>query len=123
MIYCISKKLEISAAHQLTLSYDSKCSHLHGHNWEIVIYLVSRDKLNQDGMVSDFSHIKDAIKGKLDHAYLNDVLDFNPTAENIGKWITDQFELCYKAMVKESEGNVAVVIDESKIQGIENLVI
>lgn len=123
MIYCISKRLEISAAHQLTLSYDSKCSHLHGHNWEIVIYLVSRDKLDPDGMVTDFSHIKNAIKGKLDHACLNDVLDFNPTAENIGKWITEQFELCYKAMVKESEGNVAVVIDESKIRGIENLVI
>lgn len=122
MIYCISKKIEVSAAHQLKLSYESKCSQLHGHNWEITIYLVGR-KLNQDGMVTDFSHVKKAIKDKLDHANLNEVLDFNPTAENIGKWITDQFDECYKAVVQESEGNVAVVIDESKIKGIENLVI
>lgn len=122
MIYCISKKIEVSAAHQLKLSYESKCSHLHGHNWEITIYLVSRE-LNQDGMVTDFSHIKKAIKDKLDHACLNDVLDFNPTAENIGKWITSQFDTCYKAKVQESEGNVAIVIDDSKIKGIENLVI
>ena len=45
MIYCISKKLEISAAHSLQLSYESKCSRMHGHNWQLEIFLVSRDKL------------------------------------------------------------------------------
>ena len=123
MIYCISKKLEISAAHSLTLSYESKCSHLHGHNWEIEIFLVSRDHLTADGMVADFTHIKQARHGKMDHANLNEVFDFNPTAENIGRWIIQQFDECYKVSVQESHGNTAVVIDETKIRGIENLVI
>lgn len=48
MIYFISKKLEISAAHSLTLSYESKCSSLHGHNWQIELFFVGRE-LNQDG--------------------------------------------------------------------------
>ena len=70
MIYCISKKLEISAAHSLQLSYESKCSRMHGHNWQLEIFLVSKDKLNEDGMVEDFTHIKKVIQSKMDHATL-----------------------------------------------------
>ena len=59
-------------------------------------------------MVYDFTHIKEEIMEKLDHKYLNDVLDVNPTAENIAKWICDQIgEKCYKVTVQESEGNIA----------------
>lgn len=95
MIYFISKKLEISAAHSLTLSYESKCSSLHGHNWQIELFFVGRE-LNQDGMVIDFTHVKKAVHGKMDHANLNEVFDFNPTAENIGRWLVDLFPECYR---------------------------
>ena len=122
MIYCISKKLEISASHSLSLSYESKCSRMHGHNWQIEIFLVSKDKLNADGMVEDFTHIKQTIHNKMDHANLNEIFDFNPTAENIGKWIVELFEQCYKVTVQESFGNTATIIDETKIKGIEFLV-
>lgn len=110
-MYKIKKRLEISAAHQLSLSYESKCENLHGHNWIIDIYLAS-EKLNKDGMVIDFTHIKKAIKDKLDHKNLNEVLDFNPTAENIARWICDQFECCYRVDVQESENNIAIYEDE-----------
>ena len=59
-------------------------------------------------MVVDFSHIKEVVKGKLDHQNLNDVLSFNPTAENIAHWICEQIPTCYKVEVQESESNVAV---------------
>lgn len=106
-MYKIKKRLEISAAHQLKLSYPSKCENLHGHNWIIDIYLASED-LNQDGMITDFTHIKEAIHTKLDHKNLNQVLDFNPTAENIAKWVCDQLEYCYRVDVQESENNIAI---------------
>lgn len=122
MIYCVSKRMEISAAHRLSLSYESKCQSLHGHNWIITVYLFKKDKLNTDGMVFDFTHIKKAIHDQLDHAYINDVVPYNPTAENIARWVVNQFDECYKAEVRESEGNVALAIDETKIVGIENLV-
>ena len=95
--------MEISAAHRLSLSYESKCQCLHGHNWIITVYLFKKDKLNADGMVFDFTHIKKAIHDQLDHAYINDVIPYNPTAENIAQWVVNQFEECYKAEVQESE--------------------
>ena len=109
-IYCVTKRMEIAGAHRLNLSYESKCQNLHGHNWIITLYCAAKE-LNEDGMVCDFKHIKEKIHGRLDHSNLNEILDFNPTAENIAKWCTQQIPECYKAMVQESEGNVAVATD------------
>lgn len=105
-MYYVSKRMEIAGSHHLTLSYESKCSNLHGHNW-IVTVCCKSEELNRDGMVIDFKHVKDKIHGLLDHQNLNEIFDFNPTAENIAKWIVDQFPQCYKAVVQESEGNIA----------------
>lgn len=106
-MYYITKRLEISAAHSLELSYPSKCTQLHGHNWIITIYCKAKE-LNQDGMVTDFTHIKEKIKEKLDHTILNESLPgINPTAENIAYWVCQQIEHCYRVDVQESEGNTA----------------
>lgn len=106
-MYTVIKRMEISAAHRLSLSYPSKCENLHGHNWIITVYCRSKE-LNPDGMVVDFSHIKQIVKGQLDHRNLNEVLPFNPTAENIAAWICNQLPTCYKVEVQESEGNMAI---------------
>ena len=107
-MYYISKRLEIAGAHNLKLSYESKCSNLHGHNWIVIVYCKS-EQLNEDGMIVDFKHIKEKVSDKLDHQYINDIVDFNPTAENIAKYICDEIgEKCYKVSVQESEGNIAI---------------
>lgn len=105
-MYYVSKRMEIAGAHQLKLNYESKCENLHGHNWIITVFCKS-EVLNENGMVEDFTHIKKNIHDKLDHKYLNDVVSFNPTAENIARWICDQIPTCYKVTVQESEGNIA----------------
>ena len=79
-MFTVIKRMEISAAHKLILPYRSKCASLHGHNWIITVYCRS-ERLNADGMVVDFTQIKQAVKEKLDHRNLNEVLPFNPTAE------------------------------------------
>lgn len=106
-MYYVSKRIEISAAHRLELDYPSKCTNLHGHNWIITVHCRAQE-LNRNGMVVDFTDIKNAVLDRLDHRCLNDVLPFNPTAENIARWVCDQIENCYKVEVQESEGNTAV---------------
>lgn len=106
-MYTIIKRMEISASHSLRLSYPSKCENLHGHNWIITVHCQSSE-LNADGMVIDFSHIKKIVMNRLDHQNLNDIFSFNPTAENIAKWVCDQIPTCFKVEVKESEGNIAI---------------
>ena len=110
-MFYVKKRMEIAGAHKLNLDYTSKCSNLHGHNWIITVYCKS-EELNNNGMVIDFTHIKRQIHDKLDHKYVNDVVDFNPTAENIAKWVHDQVRNCYRVDVQESEGNVATYESE-----------
>ena len=110
-MYYVSKRIEISGSHQLSLSDESKCRGLHGHNWVITVYCRS-EQLNADGMVIDYHEIKRIVSGHLDHRHLNDVIDLNPTAENIARWITEQIPCCYKTMVEESEGNAAVYVTD-----------
>ena len=111
-MYEVKKRIEISAAHYLTLDYESPCTNLHGHNWIIDVYLRS-ETLDKNGMVMDFSHIKKNVKDKLDHKVINDVVDFNPTAENLAQYICTMLApQCYRVDVWESTDNMASYIKD-----------
>ena len=69
-MYYVTKQMEIAGCHRLELSYESKCSQLHGHNWIVTVHCKARE-LNADGMVVDFKHIKDRIHSYLDHGKFN----------------------------------------------------
>lgn len=109
-MYYVSKRMEIAGSHHLNLNYESKCQNLHGHNWIVTVHCAAPE-LNENGMVADFTLIKREIHDKLDHQNLNDIFDFNPTAENIAKWICDQIPEAFRVDVQESEGNIATYKD------------
>ena len=103
-MFKVKKRIEISSSHSLDLDYGSKCENIHGHNWIIEIFCKS-EELNRNGMVIDFSEIKKEVM-KLDHKNLNEILVFNPTAENIAKYLCCKINKCYKVTIKESENNL-----------------
>ncbi len=108
-MFFVSKRIEISYAHQLKLNYESKCTNLHGHNGIITVFCCA-EELNENGMVVDFTHLKEIVKNNLDHQNLNDRFDFNTTAENMSRWICEQIPEAYKVIFQESEGNIAAYV-------------
>jgi len=88
-MYEVSITTHFSAAHHLK-GYAGACSALHGHNWEVEVF-VRGEKLNATGILLDFRKLKDAV-GRLlkalDHADLNRLKMFegaNPTSENLAR--------------------------------------
>ena len=107
-MYHVSRQIDFCYGHRL-LQYDGKCKHLHGHNGRAVISIAA-EKLDDLGMVMDFSDIKRVVSTwideELDHRMIlheDDpvvpvlremgepmyLIDRNPTAENIAKLIFD----------------------------------
>ena len=105
-MYRVSLEIDFCYGHRL-LNYDGKCKYLHGHNGRAVI-VIEAPKLDDRGMVMDFSDIKRVVSTwideHLDHRMLlhrDDpmapilekmgepvhLLDVTPTAENIARLI------------------------------------
>ncbi len=105
-MFRVSRQIDFCYGHRL-LNYDGKCRYLHGHNGRAIITIESL-KLDERGMVLDFSDIKDVVSRwideNLDHRMIlhrDDpivpvlreqgepmyLIDVNPTAENIARLI------------------------------------
>lgn len=114
-MYKISKQFAFSASHILHGLPDSHpCARLHGHNYIITVHLKASD-LNEVGFVKDYrelSIVKDYIDNILDHRHLNDIFQFNPTAENISKALYEIFKVAipelYAVEVSETPKTTAI---------------
>lgn len=90
---------DFAAAHFLR-DYNGKCENLHGHNYKVYAH-VRGNKLNEGGMLLDFTCLKKALRNAckiLDHTNLNDIpfFDQNPSAERIAVFI-------YEKIIQELE--------------------
>lgn len=84
----VTKEFTFDAAHYLE-KYDGACSQLHGHTYKLQVTV--KGKPDEIGIVEDFTKMKKTIETlvlkNFDHACLNDVVGFNPTAENLAVFI------------------------------------
>jgi 6-pyruvoyltetrahydropterin/6-carboxytetrahydropterin synthase len=107
-MYRVSREIDFCYGHRL-LNYDGKCRYLHGHNGRAIIS-IEAERLDERGMVLDFSEIKQIVSTwideQLDHRMILHEADpvvpvlremgeplflmhENPTAENIARLIYD----------------------------------
>ena len=110
---------QFSGAHSLT-NYPGDCRKLHGHNWQVTVYLQATE-LDEIGIALDFKILKKELNeviDRFDHVYLNDLPEFascNPTSENIAriiytelaKRLNDDRIKITKVSVEESPGSRA----------------
>lgn len=93
----ITKIFTFDSAHKLE-DYDGECKNLHGHTYKLEITI--RGEIDHRGIVIDFNELKEIVKEKvidvLDHKYLNEIFDFNPTCENILIWIFNEIDNAIK---------------------------
>lgn len=101
---------DFSCGHRV-FGHESKCSHLHGHNYRIYFEIIPMRSLDNIGRVLDFSVMKEKfcvwLEENWDHKFLvykddpfaNElkkidpdgvvIVNFNPTAENMAIYLSD----------------------------------
>ena len=98
MTYSISKEFNFSASHQLHgLREGHPCGRVHGHNYIVKVTLTGSN-LDEHGFLLDYNDLKPFgawLDDSIDHRHLNDVLSFQPTAENMAQY----FVACVNAVV------------------------
>ncbi len=88
MSISITKQFKFEAAHKLT-NHDGKCRNLHGHSYllEITVTGPIIKTGPKEGMIMDFSDLSSIVEKEIinqwDHEYLNDLVPFATTAENL----------------------------------------
>jgi 6-pyruvoyltetrahydropterin/6-carboxytetrahydropterin synthase len=87
----LSIRTRFSAAHRL-IDYEGNCASVHGHNWDVEVFVQGR-RLDRQGLLVDFRKLKAAVKrvmDGLDHQDLNQHAAFrkrNPTSEHIAMFL------------------------------------
>lgn len=93
-MFQVSVEETFSAGHALR-GYKGKCENVHGHNYRVRV-TIEGPQLDAIGLLVDFTHVKQVIRGiigGLDHQFVNDLEPFkrvNPSAENLAKYFYDE---------------------------------
>lgn len=114
MSWTLKVRDKFSAAHYLE-GYQGKCERVHGHTFHVEVE-VTVHELDKTGIGIDFTELKKSLAAALpDHALLNEVFAFNPSAENIARHLYGELKKAYpvKAVtVWESEDASATYAED-----------
>lgn len=84
MSWILKVKEKFQAAHFLK-GYKGKCEKIHGHTFYVDVEIEVKE-LDKTGIGIDFTKIKQKLSELLpDHTLLNEVYNFNPSAENLAR--------------------------------------
>ena len=84
MSWILKVRDKFQAAHFLR-EYKGKCEKVHGHSFQVEVQVEVRE-LDPICIGIDFTEIKEKLDEVLpDHTLLNEVFDFNPSAENLAR--------------------------------------
>lgn len=87
-MYRISKQFNFSAAHLLHgLKDGHPCGRMHGHNY--IVEVVLEGEPDARGFVVDYSDLApfgEYLDEKFDHYFLNEVVPFQTSAENLAEY-------------------------------------
>ena len=88
----LSVTTHFDAAHFL-YNYNGACASLHGHRWLVKVTVGGQVNPVTD-MLVDFKSLK-ALTNQIlpDHKCLNEIVPFNPTAENLVVWLFKAIKL------------------------------
>jgi len=84
----ITKQFRFEAAHSLP-NHDGKCRNLHGHSYllEVTVSGIAAKSGPKEGMIMDFGDLSKIVEAEIvskwDHRFLNDLLPFATTSENL----------------------------------------
>jgi 6-pyruvoyltetrahydropterin/6-carboxytetrahydropterin synthase len=94
MSWTLKVRDKFSAAHFLK-EYKGKCEKVHGHTFQVEVEIAVRE-LDRIGIGFDFAEVKKVLAAALpDHALLNEVFPFNPSAENIARHLYGELKKTY----------------------------
>lgn len=115
MSWILRVKDRFQAAHFLK-NYKGKCEKVHGHTFYVEVE-VEVSKLNKTGISIDFQEIKKRLSKILpDHTLLNEIYDFNPSAENLSRHFFSELKKYFPVKgvtVWESEDGSATYSEDS----------
>jgi len=118
-MYRISKEFTFAMAHRLSC-HKGACKNIHGHNYRIIVGVKS-EKLNDEGMVIDFSDLKIIVGSFLDT--MDHALMLNEVDEELTKKIKEVFPTfkVIKVPFEPTAENMAREIFEHVSQSLDNM--